>query len=168
MDNQIALYKANSCQDILSGNSNLLAANDDYPGLNDYSAIIEPVGGLTPGDTLWLQVDGSAGGALGYFSVIVSSSDLSTVDYTQRIPFTYSNVFPNPSQGIFNVELKSTELSNVVIEVFDIYGKLIEKREIKEMVSYINEEFDIQQSKGIHLVVINTKKERIYKKVLVK
>lgn len=70
-DNQIALYEANTCDDILSGNFKIIAANDDYQP--DYSAFIEPT--TVSGDkTYWLQVDGSAGGETGIFHLNIYDS----------------------------------------------------------------------------------------------
>ncbi len=66
-DNQIAVYEADNCEDLLSGDWSrytLLAANDDFDD-EDYAAKIEVLTGLIPNKTYWLQMDGSAGGETG-------------------------------------------------------------------------------------------------------
>ena len=73
-DNQIAVYDAASCSDIVSGNPALyeiVAANDDYSGTN-YDAIIDEITGLTSGKTYWLQMDGSAGGDEGECTITIT------------------------------------------------------------------------------------------------
>ncbi len=74
MDNQIAVYDAENCEDIISGNESLyeiIAANDDHEDA-DYSATIEELTGLTSGKTYWLQLDGSAGGAEGESTITIT------------------------------------------------------------------------------------------------
>lgn len=63
-DNQIAVYDANTWEDLLSGNFTILGANDDYHA-SDYSAVIEELSCLIPGRRYWLQMDGSGGGVDG-------------------------------------------------------------------------------------------------------
>ncbi|QQS29553.1 MAG: T9SS type A sorting domain-containing protein [Sphingobacteriales bacterium] len=54
-DNQLALYSAASCSDVLSGGATLLAANDDFnPG---FASSINNVC-VTPGTTYYVQMDG--------------------------------------------------------------------------------------------------------------
>lgn len=75
-DNQLALYQAESCIDILSGDNKrykILAANDDYDE-DDYSGVIYQFAGLNPGETYWLQVDGSGGGKIGEFYLDISET----------------------------------------------------------------------------------------------
>ncbi|MFP4023542.1 MAG: C1 family peptidase [Thiohalospira sp.] len=74
-DNQIAVWEADSCENITSGVDSLyqlIAANDDYDD-PDYSATIEEITGLEPGKTYWLQMDGSAGGDEGECTILITS-----------------------------------------------------------------------------------------------
>lgn len=80
-DNQIALYKADACTDIIKGGGySLIAANDDYR-LDDNSAVILQRDDLDPGSIYWLQVDGSAGGAAGEFFVFLSEYGELSADF---------------------------------------------------------------------------------------
>ena len=74
-DNQIAVYDAENCIDIISGDENLyeiIAANDDWQD-TDYSATISSLSDLVPGKTYWLQMDGSAGGAEGECTILITA-----------------------------------------------------------------------------------------------
>lgn len=74
-DNQIALYEAESCEDLISGNDalyELIAANDDWED-DDYSATIDDLSGLKSGKVYWLQMDGSAGGDEGECTILITS-----------------------------------------------------------------------------------------------
>jgi len=73
-DNQIAVWDAENCDDIISGVDSLytlIAANDDHED-PDYSATIDTVTGLEPGKTYWLQIDGSAGGTEGECTILLT------------------------------------------------------------------------------------------------
>ncbi len=65
MDNEIAVYDADTYQDILSGKYSILAANDDRSSTN-YNPVIYSMQ-VTPGKKYWIQVDGSGGGSEGSF-----------------------------------------------------------------------------------------------------
>jgi C1A family cysteine protease len=85
-DNQLALYEGkglNTWEDILSRDTArfaLLAANDDAHE-SDYSAEISWVYGLTPGKKYWIQMDGSAGGAVGSATIKVEAAFPTSTDY---------------------------------------------------------------------------------------
>lgn len=60
MDNEIALYEADSYQAILAGDYTLLGANDDRSDADYRPLIINEI--VHAGNTYWIQVDGSGGG----------------------------------------------------------------------------------------------------------
>ncbi|MFN8154237.1 MAG: MopE-related protein [Bacteroidia bacterium] len=66
-DSQVAIYKAASCGDILTGGSNLWAANDDSSG-SPYNAYAQ-IFCLTPGETVYIQVDGYGTGTNSAFAL---------------------------------------------------------------------------------------------------
>ncbi len=106
-DTQIAVYKADSYSNILSGNYSLLAAADNSSQGNE--AVIENMK-VKPLQTYWLQVDGNDG----------SFGDLAINLIANSI-----EVYPNPSPGIFNFTV-STEMQGIVrAEVFTVTGQRV-------------------------------------------
>jgi len=123
-DNQIAVYKAGSCDDILSGNYIFLAANDDYPGKNDYSASVQRVENVNPLDTLWLQVDGSYDGAIGIFSITVNDYHL-TGNNEKPVVSNAVSLYPNPNTGDFTIETTLDYHSPVRINIYNLNSSMV-------------------------------------------
>ena len=115
-DDQIAVYSSNNCDSIKK--ADLVAANDDY--YDDNAAFIDSVK-VIPGKTYWVQVDGSAGGAQGYFTITLS--DLATSVPTISSKSKMFNIFPNPNNGKFNLNCILPVSDNLQIDVLDITGK---------------------------------------------
>jgi hypothetical protein len=168
-DNQIAVYKANSCQDLLNDNYTLLAANDDFEGKTDYSATISSLSGFETGDTLWLQVDGSFGGAIGTFSIQLN--DYSIVNM-EDIPYTQDNsnifIYPNPTEGNFIVQMDNPEDDEVNIEVIDVSGKLLLNKHYRNVSAPFSAELNLTENrKGMYMIRITTNKKVVIRKILV-
>jgi len=69
--------------------------------------------------------------------------------------FNNFKVYPNPSNGIFNVEFNSRSTSNVEIKLFDIMGRNILKRVFKNNSTMFNERINIQNiSSGIYILQV--------------
>lgn len=122
MDTQIALYEAESCDDILNGNYTLLAANDDYTTEEPYPGVIDYVTGLTPGQTYWLQMDGSAGGAEGEFSITVTEYHvgLNTVE-DEEVSFV---IAPNPADNHLSISAGEVN-EKVQVQLISTDGRLL-------------------------------------------
>lgn len=121
MDNQIALYEADSYLDIITGNYTLLGANDDRSS-NDYRPLLisETV---IPGKTYWLQVDGSGGGLEDNFYInIIELTETGTDDaVTQKI-----SVYPQPANDqVFMSHSDWINESSAEIALFNTSGMLI-------------------------------------------
>ncbi len=117
-DNQIALWQSNDDNpaNLISGNTStyqLLAANDDASVSNVYAALYN-VQGLQVGRTYFIQVDGSANGAEGIFSVEIQDIPTSITETEKEAIFGIDgNLLPEVSQLLRT------------IDVYDIEGKLI-------------------------------------------
>ncbi len=106
---QIAVYQADSYADLVSG------ASLDYEFLKRSSNVTSTITRLEdlyvePGKTYWLQVDGYEGDK-GTFNVSLLGNTI--------------EVYPNPSDGIFNMTVSSFNEGNALFEVFDLNGKRI-------------------------------------------
>ncbi len=121
MDNQIALYEANSEADILNANYELLGANDDRTD-TDYHPNIRSAE-VIPGKTYWIQVDGSGGGLEDSFYMhlyeMISSQ---TTDLLEN----KLQVYPQPaSEYVFLKGDVLTTLTTVTLEVYNAAGTLV-------------------------------------------
>lgn len=131
-DNQIAVYSASDCADLLSGDPadyTILAANDNYEGSN--AASIYSITGLTEGTDYWIQVDGKNSEFNGTFNIILKEWPLSIEDISHVEEII--KVFPNPSNGEFKIDLSSIinndKSENLSIEVISTDGSVVYKYE---------------------------------------
>ncbi|UCH13494.1 MAG: T9SS type A sorting domain-containing protein, partial [Bacteroidales bacterium] len=169
-DNQIAVYDAGTCNDLLTGNYELIAANDDFPGRADYSASIQEMTDLVPGNTYWLQVDGSYGGVSGIFSVDINDYRLSSVEEAiSESNSPYVNIYPNPNYGIFTVDYLLQELSKVTVRIYNVQGDKVFEKHIRP--SRLQSETIIKPdniSKGIYILQFINNNSYFYRKFIVK
>ncbi len=105
MDTQIAIYRLDVCDSIFSPTGfEMVAANDDYhSALYKYAAAIERLE-VIPGATYYVQIDGSAGGEEGTFSLYFSNYPLAADDHP--VDNGGLSVYPNPGDGSFEMTLE--------------------------------------------------------------
>jgi len=118
MDNQLAIYKADTYNDVLSGKYELIGANDDYSS-TDYQPKILNLH-LLANQPYWIQVDGSAGGSTGSFYIYISAisgvNDLPEIDEEIK-------VYPLPACDYVDIESDAfTGASEVSIELYNSTG----------------------------------------------
>ncbi len=124
-DNQIAVYDADSPEDILSGNPSnysIIGANDDYSN-SDFSAKI-PNLTVTPGKKYWIQADGSACNATGEFKIKITSDGVVGISENKIPSQDVANIYPNPANDFLTVQKKNTS-NSINIKIFNLSGKLI-------------------------------------------
>jgi len=81
-------------------------------------------------------------------------------------PFTL-NIYPNPSSSYFNIEVNSSKISDYIIEIFNINGQLIYKKEFNET-TYINYQFNCEKlPKAVYYVKVGTNQLIRVQKVIV-
>lgn len=140
-DDRIAVYQADSYEDIISGNSalyTLIAANDNRID-GGLSAKIEDLE-VNPGKKYWLQVDSKAGAA-GDVSVSLMSNSL--------------EVFPNPSNGKFDVIISSFDEGAAELKIYSSLGKEMLSRELDTSFSNNRFSFDLAgYPAGIYIVKV--------------
>ena len=78
------------------------------------------------------------------------------------------NVYPNPTDGVFNISFISEEIDDFEITVVDAFGKLVSKEEIQNFVGEYTKQVDLSAySKGIYMVQIRTEGSFVTKRVVV-
>ena len=161
----MAIYRADTCTDIKK--ENLVAANDDcYGSPGELMASLESVG-VTPGEKYFVQIDGSAGGAKGVFSLRYYAYPMNQED----IEFSGDaqlKIWPNPGTGIFNIRLEDAFSREVEIMVHDLNGKLVMQKEFNGVSGSLHTRIDLAgRAAGIyHLRVVDG--DRILDRKLVK
>ena len=168
-DNQIALYDAASQEDILSGNYSLLAANDDYYGIEDnFAASIRNVGNLVVGKTYWVQVDGSGGNTEGTFYLTLNDYLLAKPNlYDTKKTFEFK-LFPNPNPGSFTIQINSEKEETAVLKIISLHGQLLYsdifklQHGIQDLPVHLN-----KISNGIYIVKITTPSQTSIQKTII-
>lgn len=123
MDTQLALYEAESCDSVTI--DHLVAAFDDYFGENkSYAAALDYVA-VTAGNRYYVQCDGSAGGEEGEFLLYMTEFHVGIESKPVQAVEPTLNLYPNPSSGLFTVELLNAESKAYTISVSDLSGREI-------------------------------------------
>jgi hypothetical protein len=82
---------------------------------------------------------------------------------TDSFEMNQIEIYPNPSNGIFNLNLKNIEANT--IEIYDVSGKLIEKMDVKS-ISQLTQIDLSNASNGIYFVKISTENNTITKRII--
>lgn len=154
-DDQIAVYQASNYSDIISGDRklySLIAANDNRSN-SDKTAILENLE-LEPGKQYWLQVDGH-NAASGNMIIDLLSNTLEAV------------VFPNPSDGIFNLNLFHPKTGTADLSVSDINGRILFSKQLKVTVNTTQFDFSLSEyPKGIYILKVTLNGLSLSKKLI--
>lgn len=167
-DEQIAIYRADTCTNILEDNYILIAANDDYydesyPAGKKFACALESVT-VEPGKKYFVQIDGSAGGSEGYFSMIFW-------DYPMGIEVNKESnsldIYPNPGTGNFNFRFDNPTEQAVKLEVLNIGGQVVLRQNYETTPGIFETSFDLSgNSPGIYLVRFISGNEVVYDKII--
>ncbi len=166
-DNQLAVYSAGSCESILSGEYELIAANDDYTESAFNAAAIKSIAGPLPGDTVWIQIDGGLDGEVGLFSLeispffIVGNKDI----YSSRIENL--KIYPNPTSGELFIQLPEFPYDKGNIEIINMQGKLIYHEETYGMNNNLIH-LSIRFEPGLYFIRLKIKDQIFVGKILMK
>ena len=122
MDNQIAIYRADTCTEILK--ANLIAANDDYSP-TELAATLEAVP-VIPGAKYFLQVDGSFGGAKGTYELYFYAYPVGMDEIGENTaPGPRVRIYPNPGKSIFNISAEALQSTSVTFSFCDMQGRVL-------------------------------------------
>ena len=168
-NNQIAVYDAESCSDLLSGAYTLVAANDDFPGKDDYAGCIQELTDLEAGKTYWVQIDGSYKAAIGLFTIKINNYRLSPVSESYYNENMSVSIFPNPNSGVFTIECSIEKLSDIVIKMYSIDGSIVYEKHLipSQLESIHNIKID-NITKGIYILQLSHDGSDIFRKIFIK
>jgi len=142
-DNQLAIYEAETCEDILNDNYTLLAANDDYYGEKKFfAAAIVKVSDLKPGKKYWLQMDGSAGGDTGTCMIYYHNWGLDINDQVGQNNNSLK-IIPNPTNQQVEISFNSTDNNTVSFELYNMQGQLLRREIFEPLNRVVNQTLDL-------------------------
>jgi hypothetical protein len=123
-DNEIAVYSANSYQDILLGNYTLLGANDDESSTESSPTIKDIT--VIPGKTYWVQVDGSGGGTEGSFTLTLTDKIITP---TNEIYNNDNNIalFPQPAHESITIRNEKAN-KNIEVKIYNLSGQVLQEK----------------------------------------
>lgn len=81
--------------------------------------------------------------------------------------FVSYSLYPNPNDGIFNLEMKLLEESVVVVSFLDMYGKLVRRESVKSKDFLINYNFP-ELAAGMYFINMSAEKQTVVLKFIKK
>jgi PKD repeat protein len=127
-DNELALYAADSWQDILDGKYVLLAANDDQNIENPYPLLKDV--DVETGVTYWLQVDGSGGGTEGYFTIWVYDNSTNSVEEVQGNSDFIA--YPQPAKDVLHLRSPYPVTGKFTVRVYSAAGIMMFEADVPD------------------------------------
>jgi hypothetical protein len=93
-----------------------------------------------------------------------------TVGYYLNVPqIKYDDImtiYPNPSKGIFNLDMSFNEQQDVTVSVFDMMGNKVFDQNLKNVSAEINQIDLSNQPDGIYFITAQSKDKRIARKIV--
>jgi PKD repeat protein len=137
--NRICVYEANNYSDIISGNESnykIIASNDNGSD-NGGSMAIEKLN-VTPEKKYWIQLDGINGGT-GNYGIGLYNNNL--------------DIYPNPSNGKFDLLVSYMKEGSATIEVFSSLGCMVLKQKVAVALEANHYKVNLSnQSQGIYYI----------------
>lgn len=102
--------------------------------------------------TITLTATNSCGNNQATQSVTITGVFIAPVENNMEF-----EVYPNPSSGVFNLEVTNTTTKQVIVRVFDLSGKMVYNEPINEGNSVIRKSLDLSGlAKGVYTLHLNS------------
>ena len=159
-------------QDVFAGTS-YLAAVGGYA--NPVDTFQVSVSGNSQGATCWIQDNGCDIGSAGFgawywvsdIPMIRMIFDPAALAVDNVMPGEF-NAYPNPTNGVFTVELNNIKADDYRISVTNVLGQEV-YTSTKEISTLISEKIDISDlNKGVYILEISNSESTITEKIIVK
>ncbi len=164
MDNQMAIYRADTCTEILK--QYLIAANDDYSP-TELAATLEAVY-VIPGARYYLQIDGSFGGTKGTYQLYFYAYNVGIEDIPAEIPEgPILHVYPNPGKDVFNILMKEVKSDRVAVALYNMSGQLIHRKTHHGIQHDFYTRLDLSMhASGIYYLQLTAGEHRVNRKII--
>ena len=150
-NDRIAVYEADSYENVLNKNSQLIGANDDRSA-TDNTAIVDKLN-LTKDKVYWLQVDGSKN-EIGNCIIDFLSNSI--------------EIYPNPSTGLFNVIISNDNDGLAQVNVYNYQGTQIIQNAVNVTKENTHFTLDLSNySSGIYVLNIKLNGISLTSKIMV-
>ena len=152
MDNQMAIYRADTCTEIKK--QYLIAANDDYSP-TELAATLEAVH-VVPGYKYYLQIDGSFGGSKGTYELYFYAYDVGLDEIRAKTSGrSIIQVWPNPGRDIFNVLAEGVQSPEVDIILYNLNGQALQRKSLTNHQGMISTRMDLSMyASGIYQLLL--------------
>jgi PKD repeat protein len=128
IDGELAVYSANSIEDILNGNFEILGANDDFAETDPIPSISSVT--VIPNQKYWVQFDGSGGGTEGNFNIYLYDFFNVSLNKTDVGAF---KLYPQPTDNFLIIESNEFAASDQIsVEIFSLTGSLLISDQIQK------------------------------------
>ncbi len=152
MDNQMAIYRADTCTEIYK--HSLIAANDDYSP-TELAATLEAVP-VIPGAKYYLQIDGSFGGSKGTYELHFYAYDVGLDEIRAKTSGgSIIQVYPNPGRDIFNILAEGVQSPRVDIILYNLNGQALQRKSVANHQGMISTRMDLSMyASGIYQLLL--------------
>jgi len=137
---------------------------DAYDLMNDYTGIEDASGMYAVGSTTvtYIVVDTSGNADTCSFVVTVENNPVGVGDL--EISDFDINMYPNPTKGLVNIEIESTQVNDVELIVRSINGQEVFRKTYQQTDKF---NFDLSdQVSGIYLIQLSTGEQHVIKKLI--
>ncbi|MEP6277596.1 MAG: T9SS type A sorting domain-containing protein, partial [Nonlabens ulvanivorans] len=145
-------------------------------GLSGYSGIIKPSGNLFDfngetinGDWILTIIDTEASNVGRLFEWELNFCEPVLTLSTESVEELDFAVYPNPSNGVFNVSTaNATNSGDAVITISDLNGRRVFTRDVKNLSGNLNETIDVQNlTNGLYLLQVQQGTSTSVEKIII-
>ncbi|HEY4800115.1 MAG TPA: T9SS type A sorting domain-containing protein, partial [Bacteroidia bacterium] len=101
-------------------------------------------------------------------TAVTVTDTCSTIGVNDLFANNYIDVYPNPSNGLFNVAFQTSQLDNYTVKVTNTIGQTVYEEKLTSFSGNYSNKIDISTfRKGIYLLSVSNSKNQTVKKVIV-
>ncbi len=161
-DNQIAIYRADTCIGILE--DSLVAANDDESA-SELAAIVDA--DVIPGEKYYLQMDGSGNSQEGSCELYFYAYPVGTDELWAGNVDDGLSVYPNPTGDVLNLRMSGVRSGRIDLFVYNISGQMVRTKSFSGLGSEFYTRIDMADSAaGIYYLYLIDGARVIHRKII--
>ncbi|MFL0077850.1 zinc-dependent metalloprotease [Tenacibaculum maritimum] len=99
------------------------------------------------------------------YTLVVENATASITD----LPFNNFKLYPNPSEGVFNLKFEVINTKKVSLKLFDLRGRLVAKKQYKNTATYFSKQLTFEKvNAGLYMLQISNGNKKAIRKILIK